>query len=198
MHLAQAMYEGYCQHTNWKSLATGADLPQWEGLRPDIKAAWEASAEFVMAKEPLTPTVIETEFMQADPETDRELSLIDQAAMRTCASDPYPIMARLKDPMIIQLLHAGIGMATETGEFLDALKKYIFYGKPLDKTNLSEEIGDASWYHRIAADALDETYLEIMLRNVRKLKARFPEKFTEASARARDLAAERKILEDLS
>jgi len=47
MHLAQAMYEGYCRHTNWKSLATGADLPQWEGLRPDIKAAWEASAKHI-------------------------------------------------------------------------------------------------------------------------------------------------------
>lgn len=195
MLLAQAMYEGYCRHTNWKSLATGADLPQWEGLRPGIKAAWEASAAFLRA---LPPAVIESGFVKAGFETERELSLIDQAAMRTCASDPYPIMARLKDPMIIQLLHAGIGMATETGEFLDALKKFIFYGKPLDKTNLSEEIGDASWYHRIAADALDETYLEIMLRNVRKLKARFPEKFTEALARERDLTTERKILEDLS
>lgn len=195
MHLAQAMYEGYCQHTNWKSLATGAELPQWDGLRPDIKAAWEASAAFLRT---LTPTVVESGFAEAGFETERELALIDQAAMRTNPSDPYPIMARLKDPMIIQLLHAGIGMATETGEFLDALKKYIFYGKPLDKTNLSEEIGDASWYHRIAADALDETYLEIMLRNVRKLRARFPEKFTEASAQERDLTAERRILEDLS
>ena len=40
-----------------------------------------------------------------------------------------------------RLLHAGIGLATESGEFLDALKKHLFYGKELDKINLGRRLG---------------------------------------------------------
>jgi NTP pyrophosphatase (non-canonical NTP hydrolase) len=42
--------------------------------------------------------------------------------------------------------HAAMGLVTETAEFLDAFKKHIFYGKPLDKVHLLEEIGDMMWY----------------------------------------------------
>ena len=44
---AQVLYEAYCEHTGWKSLASGQDLPQWSGLREDIKEAWRASARAV-------------------------------------------------------------------------------------------------------------------------------------------------------
>lgn len=40
--IACCLYEAYCEHTGWKSLATGQDLPQWSDLRPDIKEAWRA------------------------------------------------------------------------------------------------------------------------------------------------------------
>lgn len=39
----QIAYEAYCGHTNWKSLVSGADLPQWAEVKPEIKAAWEAA-----------------------------------------------------------------------------------------------------------------------------------------------------------
>lgn len=94
-----------------------------------------------------------------------------------------------------RLLHAGIGLATESGEFLDALKKHIFYGKPLDRTNLKEEIGDLMWYCAIALDELDSTFGEVQETNIAKLKARYPDKFTEERAETRDLVKERKILE---
>lgn len=41
---AQEAYEAYCQHTNWKSIATGQDLPNWVNLPQNIKDAWFASA----------------------------------------------------------------------------------------------------------------------------------------------------------
>ena len=94
-----------------------------------------------------------------------------------------------------RLLHAGIGLATESGEFLDALKKHIFYGKPLDRTNLKEEIGDLQWYCAIALDELDSSFEEVQETNIAKLKARYPDKFTEERAETRDLVKERKILE---
>jgi len=95
-----------------------------------------------------------------------------------------------------RLLHAGIGLATESAEFLDALKKHVFYGKELDKVNLKEEIGDLMWYCAIALDQLDGTFDEVQNTNIKKLKARYPEKFTEKHAEVRNLEAERKILEE--
>jgi hypothetical protein len=44
-------------------------------------------------------------------------------------------------------------------------------------------------------DELGMTYEEAMITNIDKLKARFPEKFTEYLAENRDLVTERKILE---
>jgi hypothetical protein len=41
----QIGYEAYASHTQWKSLATGQDLPKWEGLSEAIKWAWEVAGE---------------------------------------------------------------------------------------------------------------------------------------------------------
>ena len=96
----------------------------------------------------------------------------------------------------IDLLHAAIGMQTEAAEFSDMLKKHIFYGKPLDKVNLKEELGDQLWYIAMALRALDTTFEAVMERNIEKLKARYPDKFTEELAENRDLDKEREILEN--
>lgn len=94
-----------------------------------------------------------------------------------------------------RLLHAGIGMATESGEFLDQLKKHFFYNKALDLTNLREELGDLLWYIAIAMHALDTDFPTEMERVIRKLRVRFPDKFNTVDANLRDLDAERKELE---
>ncbi len=94
-----------------------------------------------------------------------------------------------------RLLHAGIGLATETGEFLDAIKKSVFYGKELDRVNLKEELGDILWYLAIAMDALGTDFETEMEKNIQKLKARYGEAFSQDSAEHRDLEKERKILE---
>ena len=41
----QIGYEAYANHTQWTSLATGQDLPKWEGLSEAIKWAWEVAGE---------------------------------------------------------------------------------------------------------------------------------------------------------
>lgn len=35
-------------------------------------------------------------------------------------------------PLMRRLMHGAIGCGTESGELLDAIKKYIWYGKDLD------------------------------------------------------------------
>jgi NTP pyrophosphatase (non-canonical NTP hydrolase) len=95
-----------------------------------------------------------------------------------------------------RLLHAAMGLSTEANEFLDPLKKHLFYGKPLDLINLKEELGDMLWYMAIAMDALDTTFEVEMERVINKLRIRYPDKFTEHDAINRDLTAERRKLEE--
>lgn len=93
-----------------------------------------------------------------------------------------------------RLLHAAIGLCTEAGEFLDSVKKQLFYGAPKDATNLKEELGDLCWYMAVAMDSLGTNFEKVMETNIAKLRARYPEKFTSENALNRDLDAERKTL----
>jgi NTP pyrophosphatase (non-canonical NTP hydrolase) len=102
----------------------------------------------------------------------------------------------------IDLLHAGMGLCTESGEFMDMLKKHIFYGKELDRVNLVEELGDDLWYVALAIKGLKNKIQQlsldsILLNNIEKLTERYPNKFTEDAALNRDLDAEREILEKI-
>jgi NTP pyrophosphatase (non-canonical NTP hydrolase) len=114
--------------------------------------------------------------------------------LKTESNDFEAIVNRL-DNETIRLLHAFMGMATESSEALDMLKKHLMYGKPLDKTNAVEEIGDCMWYMAVALDTLGVSFEEVMDRNIAKLKKRFGGKFTSEAAINRDVSAERKILE---
>ncbi len=116
-------------------------------------------------------------------------------AIKTESTDFEAMNERLNDDGLKRLLHAGIGLSTESGEFLDALKKHIFYGKELDRVNLAEEVGDLFWYIAIVADELGFKIEDVMERNITKLKARYGEKFSEERAENRDLNTERKILD---
>ncbi len=116
-------------------------------------------------------------------------------AMKTESQDFAAVAARASSTKMIRTLHAAMGVSTEAGELLDAVKKHLFYGKPLDEVNLKEEVGDLFWYVAILCDTLGLSFEEAMERNIEKLKARYGEKFTEAAAITRNLAQERQILE---
>ena len=93
------------------------------------------------------------------------------------------------------LLHGAIGVATESGELLDAIKKHIFYGKPLDLVNLREEIGDVMWYLAILCRATGTNMSDVASVNIEKLRLRYPDKFDVKRALNRNLKSEREILE---
>jgi len=116
-------------------------------------------------------------------------------ATRTESTDFDKIAQRLSQKGNIRLLHGAIGLATEAGEFLDALKKHVYYGKDLDRVNLAEELGDLFWYCAIIADELNVPFAKIMETNIEKLRARYGEKFSEEKADKRNLDVEREILE---
>lgn len=117
-------------------------------------------------------------------------------ALRTLSSEYTSISSRVEEPYIIDLLHSSMGLATESGEFLDVLKKHIFYGKTIDEVNLKEELGDLMWYMAIAMNALGTNFEDEARRNIEKLRARYPEKFTESNAINRNIDLEYKILSE--
>ena len=76
-----------------------------------------------------------------------------------------------------QLLTAAFGLAAESGEFTEIVKKIILQGKPYNEDNvfhMKRELGDICWYIAQACMALDTTFDEIIEMNVEKLKARYP------------------------
>lgn len=123
-------------------------------------------------------------------------NLFIKEAIKTESSNFEEIAQRLNDKRTIRLLHAALGLSTEANEFLDALKKYIFYGKDLDLINIGEEIGDSFWYQAIACDELGKSFEEIQVAVIQKLRKRYHEKsFSSEAAINRDLDSERNELE---
>lgn len=83
------------------------------------------------------------------------------------------------------LMHAAFGLTGEAGEFVDAVKKHIVYGKSLDKANIFEELGDVLWYVALACETLGVDMAEIAQQNISKLKLRYPEKYSNELANQR-------------
>lgn len=116
-------------------------------------------------------------------------------AKQTDVPDYKKLSERLDLFPHLAILHAMLGMVTEVGEFTDAIKKHLLYGKELDLVNLDEEIGDLLWYIAIYIESRQGSFESIMQINIEKLRARYPNKFTEYDALNRNLDNERNILE---
>lgn len=93
------------------------------------------------------------------------------------------------------LLHAAIGIVTESGEILDTILKYKYGQKELDVVNIKEELGDVMWYMAILFRDLDIDLYEALDTNIAKLRSRYGEKFSAEKAINRNLTTERQILE---
>ena len=82
-----------------------------------------------------------------------------------------------KGANIERLTTAGVGLAAESGEFLEIVKKMVFQGKPWDDANrehLIIELGDVMWYVAQACMALDVSFDDVVRGNVKKLEKRYP------------------------
>lgn len=77
-------------------------------------------------------------------------------------------------PYIQQLNHAALGVAGESGELVDAIKKYTIYEKDLDIKNVKEEIGDLLFYLQAFCNILHIPVIEILQENAFKLAKRYP------------------------
>ena len=80
-----------------------------------------------------------------------------------------------------KLINFVFGLAGETGETIDLLKKIIFHGNDLEtnRGKLTLELGDCLWYIAGIATAAGINLEEIATRNIEKLKARYPDGFRQ-------------------
>lgn len=83
------------------------------------------------------------------------------------------------------LTHAALGLAGEAGEFADAVKKHTVYGRPLDRGNAIEELGDLLWFVALGCATLGVTMAEVAQQNIDKLKLRYPDKYEDLLAHKR-------------
>lgn len=75
------------------------------------------------------------------------------------------------------LMTAGIGLASEGGEFNEIVKKVLFQGKPLTDAeifHMKRELGDIIWYWVNACTSLGLNPNDVIAENVNKLESRYP------------------------
>ena len=79
-----------------------------------------------------------------------------------------------------RLLTAALGLGSETGEFVEIVKKMYLQGKPPSEDNIfhmKRELGDIMWYWVTACASLNLDAYEVISENQEKLAARYGEKF---------------------
>ncbi|MFL2707552.1 MAG: MazG nucleotide pyrophosphohydrolase domain-containing protein [Gammaproteobacteria bacterium] len=79
-----------------------------------------------------------------------------------------------------RLLTAALGLGSETGEFVEIVKKMYLQGKPPSEDNIfhmKRELGDIMWYWVTACASLNLDPYEVISENQEKLAARYGEKF---------------------
>ena len=76
------------------------------------------------------------------------------------------------------LINGVMGLCGESGEAIDIVKKHLAQGHELDREHLIKELGDIAWYLAEVATVLDVELEEVLVQNIEKLKARYPEGFS--------------------
>jgi NTP pyrophosphatase (non-canonical NTP hydrolase) len=98
----------------------------------------------------------------------------------------------------INLLHGILGIASEAGELMEELIEAKLTGREVNKSDgkgsVKEECGDVMWYQALILRYIGSTFEKVAGSNIAKLKARYPQKFTEENAVNRNLEEEAKAL----
>lgn len=75
------------------------------------------------------------------------------------------------------LFNGILGLAGESGECADLMKKHYYQDERNIYNDLIDELGDVLWYVAEAANALGVTLESVALHNIDKLRKRYPEGF---------------------
>jgi len=78
-----------------------------------------------------------------------------------------------------------MGLGGECGEVLDYLKKVNYHGHDYDEEKLIYELGDVLWYLSNIAYVYNISLEEVAIKNIEKLKNRYPNGFSIEESRGR-------------
>jgi len=181
-------FESFVTAENYSDLAVKTEAPVTEEMKERVIAATPIIRELMLEQVLLSEKL---DVLKKHIFYGKGKCPITEGSYETTA----PVAERITETNIVRLLHASIGLSTETGEILMALYDHVFNGDKLDEVNLFEEFGDASWYTGIGCYVLRKTLAECLQLNIDKLQLRYPEKFTKHSAINRNIESERALLE---
>jgi NTP pyrophosphatase (non-canonical NTP hydrolase) len=85
------------------------------------------------------------------------------------------------------LINSVMGLCGESGEVIDIVKKWLSHGHELDRERVIGELGDVAWYLAECAHALGVGLDEVFLRNIEKLRKRYPEGFDTERSKNREV-----------
>ena len=88
-------------------------------------------------------------------------------------------------PRSLDLIHMIMGISGEAGELLDAVKKATIYNKPIDISNIVEELGDLEFYLEGLRQILGLSRQYILDQNIAKLRVRYGQKYSDKAAQDR-------------
>lgn len=80
---------------------------------------------------------------------------------------------------LARLTHWGLGLAGESGEVVEHVKKYAFHGRKFDFAYMQRELGDVLFYLTAFCNDLGFTLEDVMQTNIDKLKERWPKGFNK-------------------
>ena len=72
------------------------------------------------------------------------------------------------------LTNLSLGLASESGEVIDLIKKYTFQGQDLDRDILTRELGDTLWYLSQIALWANIPFDDVAQMNIDQLAKRYP------------------------
>lgn len=84
------------------------------------------------------------------------------------------------------LINGALGLAGESGEVADLVKKNWMQGHVLDLDHIAKELGDILWYVAETATAIGYDLDTIMHMNIEKLKERYPDGFSSERSQHRE------------
>lgn len=82
----------------------------------------------------------------------------------------------------MMLLWSVIGLAGETGELAEHVKKGVLHQHGLDVAAVRKEAGDVLWYLAAICTKLDIDLGDVMADNIAKLQVRYPNGFSSADS----------------
>lgn len=86
---------------------------------------------------------------------------------------------RNEEDIRVVLTKGSLCIAGEAGELANAVKKMLWHGHEVDIPKVEDELGDLMWYIATTARGLGIDLEHVAVKNIEKLKQRYPDGFKE-------------------